>query len=279
MKLKLKTYCSCLVCAVIFASCTYKPKGVISRQKMEDALYDVYLAQALIQTNQQYASPQSKDSLLLGVLSKHKITQAEFDSSIVWYSTQGEVYFKINDRVSQRLKDLQSEFAIDENSDLKQRKKYDGFTLPPSVLLGIPGCSSSFGFEIDSLKFRQIDTTAFDFNFKTLGITAKSRVYAVVRFGYKDTTVTTRKVLNQNTYYSFRKPTNVKHKLTKISGYIYVENPWKILPPVYVYELNYKKIVKVKTSPKKQKAAVAKKGRSREEEPKRSPWTNPSTQK
>jgi hypothetical protein len=264
MNYKLKTFFSCLLCTILLFSCTYRPKGVVSRQKMEEALYDVYLAQALIQSPR-YALQESKDSLLLGVLAKHQITQAEFDSSIVWYSTQGEIYFKINDRVSKRLKDFQSEVSIDENSDLKLRKKYDGFTLPPSVLLGVRGSAFAFGFEIDSLKFRQIDTTSFDFNFKTLGITPKSKSYATVRFEYKDTTVTITTILNQNSYYSLKKPVKVRHKLKKISGYIYVDNPLMVLPPVYVYNLNYKKIV-----PKpKPKATTEKKGRGEIMKPRR----------
>jgi Domain of unknown function (DUF4296) len=256
MKHKLKTYCSCLLCAILLFSCTYRPKGVISKQKMEEALYDVYLAQALVQASTRYALQESKDSLLLGVLAKHQITQAEFDSSIVWYSTQGETYFKINDRISKRLRDLQSEFSIDANSDLKLRKKHDGYTLPPSVLLGAHGCPSAFGFEIDSLKFGQTDTTAFDFNFKILGITSRSKAYATVCFEYRDTTVNIKTTLNQNTYYSFEKPVKVRHKLKKISGYIYVQNPLKVLPPVYVYDLNYKKIVP-KPKPKTEKKGRA----------------------
>jgi hypothetical protein len=210
---------------------------------MEETLYDVYLAQALIQASTRYTLPESKDSLLSGVLAKHEITQAQFDSSIVWYSTQGEVYFKINDRVSKRLKDLLNEVSMDESLDLKLRKKYDGYTLPPSVLLGGRGCTSAFGFEVDSLKFGQIDTVGFDFNFKTLGVTANTKAYVSVRFEYKDTTITTKRELSQNTYYSFKKPQNVKHKLRKISGYIYVDNPTKLIPPIYVYDLKYKKII------------------------------------
>ncbi len=262
MKYKLKTYTSCLLCILVLFSCTRRPKGVISRQEMEETLYDVYLAQALIQANSRYVSPESRDSLLAGVLAKHQITQAELDSSVVWYSAQGEDYFKINDRVSKRLRDLQSELTIDESMSLKLRKPYDGFTLPPSVMLGKRGCPSAFGFEIDSLKFSQIDTAAFDFNFKTLGITSGAKAYASVRFEYKDTTVSIRTALNRNAYYSFQKPRISKHKLKKITGYIYAENPQKVLPPVYVYDLHYKKTLpKPKPMPidgKKGRGAITK---------------------
>lgn len=211
---------------------------------MEDALYDVYLAQALIQTNPRYSEAQSRDSLLAGVLAKHEITRAQFDSSIVWYSGQGEVYFKINDHVSKRLRDLQQEIVVDDDAlNQKSRAKYNGFTLPPSTILGGKGNSSFFSFNIDSLKFGQIDTTAFDFNFRTLGILPQTPIYASVSFEYKDTTINVFRVLSQNSYYSIKKPFLRKHKLKNISGYIRVDNPKFALTPIFVYDLHYKKVI------------------------------------
>ncbi len=242
---KLKTYSSFFLCVILLYSCNDRPRGVLNKQEMEDALYDVYLTQALIQTNSRYATPEAKDSLLGGILAKHNITQAQFDSSIVWYSRQGEIYYKLNDKVSKRLQDLQKEIAVDQNSDANGRKKYDGFTLPPSVLIGAKGSLSSFGFEIDSLKFGQIDTLVFDFNFKTLGITQNSKVNASLCFEYKDTTIYKNEILNQNTYYSIKKPVGIRHKLKKISGYIHMDNPNGIFPPVYLYELNYRKQIQM----------------------------------
>lgn len=219
---------------------------------MEDALYDVYLAQALSQTDPHYATSESKDSLFARVLAKYHITQADFDSSIVFYSNKGEVYYKINNHVSKRLQDLKKSFGDDDEGELnaKFRRIYDGFTLPPSVWLGGRGCPSSFGFEIDSLKFgNTVDTTAFDFNFRVLGVASNASAYAEVCFEYKDTTVRVYQKISYNTSYSIKKPLNIRHKLKNIAGYIRVENVQMQVLPIFIYELHYKK-VKIKPRPK-----------------------------
>jgi hypothetical protein len=217
---------------------------------MVDVLFDVYLTQALIQNTSRYAAPEQKDSLLAGVLSKHSITQAQLDSSIVWYSSQAEVYSKINERVSKRLAEFQKQVAPSGNIEQYLRKKYDGFTLPPSVTLaGISGISV-FSFRLDSLKFTNIDTAAFDFNFKVLGVLPQSKVKAGVCFEYKDTTIRQEIRVDRNKYYSFQKPNRMRHPLRNISGYIRMEDPEKIFAPVLIYDLSYKKIVpKVKRKP------------------------------
>lgn len=243
MSRKIKTYCWCFLSVLFVYACTDRPDGVLPRKAMEDVLYDVYLAQATLQSVPRYASAGAKDTLIAGVMAKHKITQAQFDSSIVWYSRQGEVYYKINDVVSQRLKDFQREITTDESQALKMRKKYDGVTLPSSVTLDAHAGISTFSFTIDSLRFSIVDTAKFDFNFNILGVKPKMNVAAVVLFKYKDTTIVNRVAVNNNSHYSIKRPAPRKNKLENISGYIRVVYPVPVSSPVFVYDLNYKKVL------------------------------------
>lgn len=245
MNRKCILYWFCIALSVAFAACTNRPSGVISKQKMEDALYDVYLAQSLAQNSPRYQSEDSKDSLLAAVYTKNGISKAEFDSSIAWYATQSEVYFKINAHISQRLQDLQKKIGVDDGTHISQnmRKPFDGFNLPPSFTVGEKFGSPVFAFRIDSTKFGQIDTTAFDFNFKTLGVTSKTPIRAVVTFQYRDTTVYRKLLMTQNGHFSVVRPMEVRHHLTNISGYIRLSNPQGVFAPVFLYELAYKKII------------------------------------
>lgn len=90
------------------AGCSGTPDGVYSEGDMEDILYDYYKAKALadnLPSDQQY-----KSSLYLqSVYKKHGTNEAEFDSSLVWYTSHPDkfmdVYKKLDKRMGDDLKD------------------------------------------------------------------------------------------------------------------------------------------------------------------------------
>lgn len=80
------------------------PDGVLSPKEMEDVLYDYHLADAMAQdedTDQGYKERMYR----AGVLKKHDVTQAVFDSSMVYYLRHTEELQKIYERLSDRLND------------------------------------------------------------------------------------------------------------------------------------------------------------------------------
>lgn len=106
-QMKLKTYSLLLVTALLtaLASCTSsRPSYVLSSGEMEDLLYDIHKAHYLQETmgkdryegDMQYA-------LMLSVLKKHDVTQAEWDSSMVYYTRNAdemkEIYSELMDRL------------------------------------------------------------------------------------------------------------------------------------------------------------------------------------
>ncbi len=116
------------ICMAIFvlAGCQVKrPDGVISDSKLENILYDYHIAQAL-GDNVPYNENYKKTLYVDAVFSKYGTTQAVFDSSMVWYTRNPEVLFKVYDRVSKRLKDKQE--ALDKLIAIRDKKM--GITLP-----------------------------------------------------------------------------------------------------------------------------------------------------
>ena len=70
---------------IILASCDGKGDGVMSKGKMEDVLFDYHLAQAMtfnLRSDQRDLS----DQYIAAVFKKHGVTEAEFDSSLVYYN-------------------------------------------------------------------------------------------------------------------------------------------------------------------------------------------------
>ncbi len=82
------------------------PPGILSESKMERVLYDYHMAQALAEVTR-FDAHQSLDArryeLQESVLRKHGITQAEFDSSMVYYCSDMTRLSTIYNHVSQRL--------------------------------------------------------------------------------------------------------------------------------------------------------------------------------
>ena len=86
----------------LFASCETKvPAGIISSSDMVDVLYDYHLAQAM--------AAQASDSSAYryrvytqAVLQKYGLTQAEFDSSMVWYTRHADYLYDVYKQVDQR---------------------------------------------------------------------------------------------------------------------------------------------------------------------------------
>lgn len=87
--------------------CSSTPRGVYSEGDMEDILYDYYKAKAMgnsLPAEEQYKAPLYVQS----VFKKYHTTEAEFDSSLVWYTSHPDqfldVYKKVDDRLNDELK-------------------------------------------------------------------------------------------------------------------------------------------------------------------------------
>ena len=76
-----------LVLLLFLGSCTAgkRPSGVLSPQRMEEVLYDYHLAQA-VSGDLKGGDRYQKELYLNYVFEKHGTTEAQFDSSMVWYA-------------------------------------------------------------------------------------------------------------------------------------------------------------------------------------------------
>lgn len=86
----------------LFSACSPKqPSDVLSPTRMEDILIDYHLAQGVYEVEE--GGEETRYKLLQSVFKKHHITEAQFDSSMVWYSTNSEKLMEIYARVDQRI--------------------------------------------------------------------------------------------------------------------------------------------------------------------------------
>lgn len=97
---------------ISFASCKVKrPSNIIPEATMENLLYDYHIAKALGE-NLPYNEGYKKSLYLDAVYNKYKITEAEFDTSMVWYTRNIEVLSKIYERINTRAKSKQGDIDL-----------------------------------------------------------------------------------------------------------------------------------------------------------------------
>ena len=84
-------------------SCGKKvPEDIIQPQAMENLLYDYHLATTM-SNDLPYDENYKKQAYLAYVFQKHGVTEAEFDSSMVWYSRHSDEMNTIYQNLQRRM--------------------------------------------------------------------------------------------------------------------------------------------------------------------------------
>ena len=88
---------------VLLAIVGCRPRGILSNNEMRDVLYDLHRMDGALQVAGYHSGHgQEVSAYYQSVLDKHGITQAEFDSSLVWFTDNPQIFNKIYPRVIDR---------------------------------------------------------------------------------------------------------------------------------------------------------------------------------
>lgn len=108
MRNSLRRYGVVLLGAALLFSCSKVPDGILSEKEMKAVLIDMQLAEAVINTDYKtYGDDAQKEALYQAVFRKHKIEQAVYDSSLIWYGRNLDVYMQVYDLVLAELNERQ----------------------------------------------------------------------------------------------------------------------------------------------------------------------------
>ena len=103
----------CVVYAVLcILACGCRPRGVLSSRQMRRVMIDLHKTDALLQVCGLHTEHDSiEDAAYASVLERHGITQAQFDSSLVWYTNHPQLFDKIYPKVLAALNDENQAFS------------------------------------------------------------------------------------------------------------------------------------------------------------------------
>ena len=81
---------------LFMAACSRAPKGIIPERKMMQILTDMHIAEAIIETDRyDYSTKEEREALYQSVFDKHRVTEAMYDSSLIWYGKNLHVYMQV----------------------------------------------------------------------------------------------------------------------------------------------------------------------------------------
>lgn len=89
---------------LLLGSCNDRAEGVLSEKQMVDLLIDIHKSEAVMALNyNRYPNDKSRQGVREAVYMRHNTTQAQFDTSLVWYGNHIDDYMKIYEQVIERL--------------------------------------------------------------------------------------------------------------------------------------------------------------------------------
>ena len=124
------------------SACSHTPEGVLNEKRMRDVMIDLYTAEAMIYDDpQRYETFEQRRALFNDVFAKYHLTEAQYDSSLMWYGRNLDVYMGVCDmaleEADRRLKAANADPGYDAtvsrspspaNTDLWSGARYYAFT-------------------------------------------------------------------------------------------------------------------------------------------------------
>lgn len=240
--------------SLVLTSCKPgRPSGILAEEVMEDILVDYHLAQGMAECSDRNME-EARYLYVQAVFRKHGVSEAEFDSSLVYYSTHSEFMAVICKNVVARVEAEARLHGLSERSgedSFYANLTADGDTADiwpelryVTLLPDRVHCLYSFSLQADST-FRPGDS--FIWRFRTQPIEHDNRMkdaYAMLRLDYENdsTVVTNRAVMGKAVHDLRLNPASGLDTvpLRRVSGFVYLTpmNGADVTPTVHAMLLH-----------------------------------------
>jgi len=114
-----KTILVLTLCSLLLILSGCRPKGILHSWEMREVLVDLHKTDALLTISKiGVNNTEARAIYYAQVMEKHGITQAEFDSSLVWYTAHPQLFDKIYPKVLKELKAQEEAFIALHEAEL-----------------------------------------------------------------------------------------------------------------------------------------------------------------
>ena len=218
------------------------PSDIIQPDKMEEVLYDYHLSTSMA-TELNSEDNYKKISYRNYVFQKHQITEAEFDSSMVWYTRNtgklSEIYLNLNERFNKQKNQLK--MVLDARQDTEYVSQpgdtIDVWHYGNLYWMGKAALNNQLTFEIlpDS-NFHQKDAFLWKANFEFL--TSGTATMGMNVMFDNDSLIGESCSITQSGEGSLYLHTDSAYQIKSINGFIYISGDSLQSPQVLVHDLS-----------------------------------------
>ena len=206
------------------------PSEIIQPGDMEDILYDYHVSQAMARNEGDINY--NKNFYFQSVLKKYDVTEAEFDSSLVYYFTHvrrlQEIYENVNERLNDEAKSLGASVG---SMNANQQYSTTGDTaniwkMQTDVMLMARPIVNRFDFSVKAdTSFYKGDSFMFQFNTEFIWQSGpKDAVLCIVTRYEGDSIVQHVSHVTTPGNVQMRIPANSKQKLRAMDGFVYLDS-------------------------------------------------------
>lgn len=225
---KLGIGCAVVICCSLSACKQGVPKEVIKPAAMEAILYDYNVAKSMAEDlpyDERYKQPLYTDY----VFQKHRVTQAQFDSSLVWYTRNTEELSKIYANVAKRFKDEQGAInhliAIrDHKPKMSERGDTVNVWYDKKLYKLTPTFASdriTFTLPTDS-NFKAYDEIRWKMRYHFLKPQPAEAIMAMSLTFDNDSILAKTKKIDKSGWYTLSLKSDSSFKIKEISGFVYL---------------------------------------------------------
>ncbi|MDR1259093.1 MAG: DUF4296 domain-containing protein [Tannerellaceae bacterium] len=241
MRNRLYKYSFVIFLAAAAMSCSKVPKGILPEKKMKDVLIDMQLAENIINEDYKtYPDSARKIALYQSVFRKHNITQAVYDSSLVWYGQNLDMLITVYDlalndvnKDIRELGDIPASASLSDDQDSSNiwpRRSY--LTFQPEALFN----GTTFDVEPER---EYLTGSVFVLSMHVWGITQQMRYTPEVRIAAEtpDTTLIVNEKITQDGYREIILRTPAVRRTRRIYGHIRMDNTDRNYYKVFINNL------------------------------------------
>lgn len=245
MRNRLHRYSVVLLLGTLLFACSKVPDEILSEKEMQAVQVDMQLAEAIISLNSKdFPDNAHKEALYQSIFRKYDITEAEYDSSLVWYGRHLDIYMKVYDRVLADLNKRQKALG-DVQASAAPVSKQDSVDIWPrrtSLQLEPDALFNGVTFEIKP-ETNYSSGSSFVLGMDVWGLNKDMAYYPEVRISADqgDTIVTMNDKILRDGYHETILKTVPTKQIKRVYGYIFMNNADSSYYKVYLDSLNLMK--------------------------------------
>ncbi len=231
MKYSLNSLFVLFVLSAMLACKPTVPSKYIQPDDMEDILYDYHVAQALASEDPMGNYEFERTKYFLAVLKKHGLTQADFDSSMVYYYSHLDrlkpIFMEVNERLADEAKSVGASVGSGRYLGYSTTGDTANIWKNRTDLLLIPRPTMNrFDFTVDvDTSFYKGDSFVFQFMSEYIWQSgSKDAVVCIVTKYEGDSIIQTTNHVSVSGISQIRVPANREQKLKQMYGFIYLND-------------------------------------------------------